>query len=211
MECEAKGGLEGKSRAEIRSRMKELRRELTKEAVEQKSRRIAVQVSDLPELKKARMVYLYLSYGREIDTLWLAGRLLELGKRVAVPRVLGPGQMEFFEIHGLADCKPGAYGILEPSETMQKVAPEPEEKTVMLLPGLAFDYAGGRMGYGGGYYDRYLERYPEIYKIALAYEFSILEKLPTEEHDIPVDVLVTENRVLVCRQELPQHCDKAES
>ena len=153
-------GILREKREEIRRQMKEKRRALSREALDTISRNIAARLLALPQIEQAECIYLYLSYGKEIDTLELATALLKQGKRLAVPKVTGPGQMEFFEITGLADCEPGAYGILEPVEGLPVVVPEPEVQSIILMPGLAFDLSGARMGYGGGYYDRYLAKYP---------------------------------------------------
>ncbi len=199
-------------RGQLREQMKERRRALAPEEIVQKSAAIREKVLSMPELEQAELVCMYLSYGKEVDTRPLVAQLVAMGKRVAVPKVLGPGAMEFYCIQSLADCVPGAYGILEPKGGLTVVSPDVamlpdmtdtkaealqsrEAHPVMLLPGLAFDHNGARMGYGGGYYDRYLARYPQLIKIALAYEFSVLAKLPIEPHDIPVDYIITEEQI----------------
>ncbi len=199
-------------RGQLREQMKERRRALALEEIVQKSASVREAVLAMPEVEQTELVCMYLSYGREVDTRPLVAQFAAMGKRVAVPKVLGPGAMEFYYIQSLADCVPGAYGILEPKEGLTVVQPdfvltsdiadvtagvmqEKISRSVMLLPGLAFDQNGARMGYGGGYYDRYLTSYPQFTKIALAYEFSVFSKLPTEPHDIPVDYIITEEKI----------------
>ena len=96
---------------------------------------------------------------------------------------------------------PGAYGILEPEGgtvlcPREGISIGLSGRDVMLLPGLAFTEKGERLGYGGGYYDRYLKRYPGVFKAAPAYEFSVLSELPVEEHDERADVLLLPDRII---------------
>lgn len=179
----------------IRKQMKQCRRALSEEECREAGRKTAENLLQLPELRECRTVFAYLSRGGEVPTLELAVKLLETGRRVAVPKVTGDGRMEFFEIHSLAECSAGAYGILEP-ETEVILYPEAGAHPVILLPGLAFTARGERLGYGGGYYDRYLKRYPEVFRAALAYEFSLLPELPSEEHDERADILILPERVI---------------
>ena len=140
-------------------------------------------------------VYCYVSCKNEADTRWLLQRLWEKGVRTAVPRVKGE-QMEFFEITGFSDLEPGYFGIPEPREGCRKVCcPE----SVILVPGAAFSRDGKRLGRGGGFYDRFLEREPKHKKIAAAYEYQLMETLPSEAHDVPVDMVVTEKQCCICR------------
>lgn len=104
--------------------------------------------------------------------------------------------MEFFEITGFSDLKPGYFGILEPREGCRRVCcPE----SVILVPGAAFSRDGKRLGRGGGFYDRFLEREPKHKKIAAAYEYQMIGTLPSEVHDVPVDMVVTEKQCYICR------------
>lgn len=183
----------------IRKQMKEYRDALAPKEREEAGERIAGEFLRLPEVQRCQTVFAYLSCGAEVPTHALVSRLFEMGRRVAVPKVTGMGRMDFYEIHSLAECVPGTYGILEP-ETGTPLYPEPETPgrpgDVMILPGLAFTADGGRLGYGGGYYDRYLEKYPDIFLVAFAYGFSLLPELAAEWHDKKADVLLTPGQVI---------------
>ena len=147
----------------------------------------------LPELQRAECVYPFVSCGTEIDTLEIIRCLLAEGKqRVGVPRVTGE-QMEFIEIHSLDDLHPSTMNILEPLEGDIMEARE----GLMLMPGLAFDRLGNRVGYGAGYSDRYLERYDTdcLYKVGYAFDFQVIDTIEAEEHDRKVDCIVTDRNI----------------
>lgn len=153
------------------------------------------------KIRTARTVLLYASFGSEIDTWELAERLLEIGKVIAFPRCYLSGIMEFHcvsDIKALKNEKPGKYGISEPDRSLP--APEISDDTVCIIPGLAFTEKGGRLGYGGGYYDRFLSVYPFIPRIAVAYEDMITDSLPLHEHDKTVNIIVTEERTVLCNE-----------
>ena len=111
--------------------------------------------------------------------------------------------MEFCLIRSLADLCPGFLSIPEPEPWCEKAAP-PSEETLVILPGTAFDRDGGRTGYGGGYYDAYLEGKEKCRKAALAFHAQIAEKVPADSHDIRVDIIVTEEEIIRCTQDCPE-------
>lgn len=151
----------------------------------------------LPEVQRAGAVYCYLSYGSEIDTRTLLSELRSRGVRTACPRVSENGKdMEFFWIGGPEDCAAGFHGILEPGSGC---APAKEPEALLLLPGLAFTRNGERLGYGGGFYDRFLMREPEHQTAALAYPFQLLDALPAEAHDRRAAVVLTPGETICCR------------
>lgn len=137
-------------------------------------------------------VYPFVSCGTEIDTICLIRNLLEQRQalwRVAVPKVTGD-RMVFVEITELGNLKPGAMGILEPEKGRIVEA----GSGVMLLPGLAFDVTGNRVGYGAGFYDRYLEQYDgeQLIKAGYAFSFQLVDHIEAEEHDRMVDYVITD-------------------
>lgn len=151
------------------------------------------QLLSLPELHSAACVYPFVSCGTEIDTLEIIRYLLAEGKqRLGVPRVAGE-QMEFIEIYSLDNLRPGTMNILEPIEGGIMEARE----GIMLMPGLAFDRLGNRVGYGAGYYDKYLGQYDtgNLYKVAYAFDFQVMDMIEAEEHDQKVDCIVTERSI----------------
>ncbi len=198
----------------LRRKMKELRKTVSDR--KNKDSCMLSYLLQIPQVQEADTIYVYASYGTEAGTFDLIQTCLAMGKQVALPRVSGR-EMDFYQIGCLDDLQPGAYGIPEPAEDCLKMIPgrhaferggghckNDDEKEFscrecMILPGLAFDLSGHRLGYGGGYYDRYLEKYPfhRENRIALAYECQITEQVPSEPADIAVGMIVTEKGLIV--------------
>lgn len=174
-------------KAELRKIMRGRLKALSKEAREKLDQRLCERVLVLPETADAEWIYGYMALSWEPGTKKLLERLLETGKRVALPRVSG-ADMDFYEIRTLSDLKEGAWHILEPGEHCQKAACG---DAFMLVPGMAFTEGGDRLGKGGGYYDRFLMKEPEHRTAALSYEFQLVDELPSEKHDRKVDIIVT--------------------
>lgn len=155
------------------------------------------------EYVTADELYTYVSYGTEADTFGLITSALESGKKVYVPKILEKGVMEFYQIFDLGNLVPGKFGIFEPDLTAANSVPCPlsqAKNPIFVMPGVAFDRHGNRIGYGGGYYDRYLRGlgYQKVTKAALCYECQLTDTILTEEFDIPVDIIVTEMAVYEC-------------
>lgn len=132
-------------------------------------------------------IYLYLDIRNEAGTLPIIEELWKRGIRTAVPRVEGR-EITFYEIAGLEDVSTGCMGILEPvsgSKQAQAV------RSLVVVPGVAFDSFGGRMGYGGGFYDRFFQREPDHPKWGLAYDFQMVEAVPQEPWDRKMDLVIT--------------------
>ena len=144
--------------------------------------------------QKAELLLFYVSYRSEADTIQLLKEALESGHKVAVPKVVGT-DMVFYRITEFTQLVEGYKGILEPDRSRtEELTGDMPKHTILFVPGCAFDKSGGRMGYGGGFYDRFMEKYPDVLKVALAYEEQFAEEVPREAHDKPVDVIVTEER-----------------
>ena len=169
-------------RAEIRAK----KRALTPAQIEDASRRLAALLLDHPAYKAAKSVYGYLSYNQEVRTNEIILRALSDGKTVAVPKVYGE-EMRFLILTDLTQVAKGYSGIPEPVYD-QPVACDPS--ALVLMPGLAFDPQGHRIGYGGGFYDRFLAQEPGHPTVALCYGFQMQEHLETEEFDIPADLVL---------------------
>lgn len=149
--------------------------------------RVAALLADLPEFRQAKRIFCYASYGTELPTAPIAA----LGKPMAYPKVLDRESMRFYEGGVL---QPGYREIPEP-EGGREVLPAPTD--LMILPGLAFSSAGDRLGYGGGYYDRYLASLSEPpICCGVGYEFQLIEELPREPHDHRLELLVLPDRIL---------------
>ena len=147
----------------------------------------------LPELRGARTVLLFYSFGSEIPTKVLMRRLLERGMRVLLPYVT-EDSMEAAEVRPGDALEPTDYG---PKEPARRVAVDPAKVDLVVTPGLAFDPAGRRLGYGGGHYDRYLGRLgPHAVRVGIGFAAQLVDEVPDEPMDQPVDVLVTDEEVL---------------
>jgi 5-formyltetrahydrofolate cyclo-ligase len=162
----------------------------------ERSRMIAERVLGLPEIRRARTVMAFWSFGSEVETAWLVARLHAAGVRVVLPRIEGADVVAVAYEPGDAVEGTG-FGAMEPSEG---AAVEPEDVDAVIAPGVAFDRMGGRVGYGGGFYDRFLPRMrPGVPAIAIAFELQLVDEVPGGGFDRRVDVLVTEDEVIRCR------------
>lgn len=176
----------------IRKQMKQLRADMTRTERFEKSMQIFEQLITVPEFKRADRIYTYVSMDNEIDTIMLIDYSLSLEKRVFVPRVSGK-DMEFYEISDISELNPGYMGIYEPDINGKE--PDYSRTGFMCMPGLAFDRSYNRIGYGGGFYDRYLSVENKLYKAALAYEAQLLESIPAQDGDVRPDMIVTEESI----------------
>ena len=176
----------------IRKRMKQLRADMTRTERFEKSMQIFEQLITVPEFKRADRIYTYVSMDNEIDTIMLIDYSLSLEKRVFVPRVSGR-DMEFYEISDISELSPGYMGIYEPDINGKEQ--DYSRTGFMCMPGLAFDKSYNRIGYGGGFYDRYLSVENKLYKAALAYETQLLESIPAQDGDVRPDMIVTEESI----------------
>lgn len=161
-----------------------------------KSHEVAQCVLMLPEYSQAKVIMVYLPIRNEIDTQAIIRTAWQQGKKVVVPICqTSDKSLVLSELWSMEELSPGTMQIPEPKDMLVRPV-SPDVVDLVLLPGVAFDVAGRRLGYGGGYFDRFLTRLrPDSLKIALAYEFQVLQFLPAEEHDMPVDIIVTEESV----------------
>jgi 5-formyltetrahydrofolate cyclo-ligase len=162
------------------------------------SARICARAAALPELARARTVMLFASFRSEVDTGPLIDECRARGIVLALPRVAGPRLLEAVLVSDPAvDLTPGTWGIPEPRAGCALA--DPRSIDVVFLPGAAFSPAGARCGYGGGFYDTFLPRLvAETPRVALAFEAQVLDNVPCEAHDLTVDAIVTEERVIRC-------------
>ena len=171
---------------ELRRSIRERKRAMTEVEIVSRSEKLGVLFAQSEAYKAAKTIYGYLPYNQEVRTVPMLEQALRDGKRVAVPKVYGD-EMKFLYLDDLTKVSKGYAEIPEP------IADEPvaDDKTALvLMPGLAFDPAGHRIGYGGGFYDKFLAAEPNHPTLALCYEFQMLPELHTEEHDIPVDTVL---------------------
>ncbi len=185
------------TKKEIRKRILARRGELPKEVWESATSDITRKVTEEAAFKEAQTLYCYVDYRGEVGTRKLMQEAWVRGKTVAVPKVEGK-TMQFYQIDNLRELKPGAYGILEPEGVRERLkVPDAAKKEVLIMPGSAFDTDGGRIGYGGGFYDRYMEMYPFLTAIAVAFDIQIVDHIPVEETDRKPDILITETRSII--------------
>ncbi len=166
-------------RAEIHAK----KRAMTAQEIEEKSAALAKAFYETAEYKNAKTIYGYLPYNQEVRTTQMLAHALADGKQVAVPKVYGD-EMKFILLSDLGQVAKGYAGIPEPIAD-GPVAADPT--ALVLMPGLAFDPEGHRLGYGGGFYDKFLAAEPDHPTLALCYDFQMLPHLDTESYDIPVD------------------------
>jgi 5-formyltetrahydrofolate cyclo-ligase len=182
----------------LRRRIAAARDALAPAEIEAKSRAIVERLFALEAFERAATVALFVSFRSEVRTEPLIAQALEAGKGVCVPRVCPGRRLQFRLVSDLErDLEPGRWGIREPCERTCEVAPERVEAIV--VPGVAFDTRGYRIGYGGGYYDAALRRFKRAQRIGLAFECQIVERVPEAPHDLPVQWIVTESRIIECR------------
>lgn len=159
--------------------------------------RIRRRLFDTEFYRTVSSVYCYISVRDEVDTWKIIEASLQSGKRVALPKVIGKRKMDFFFINAPGDLVPGAWSIPEPGPSCAR-APQPGEGALVIMPGVAFDRWGRRIGYGGGYYDAYLSENRLCKKAALAFSLQCVEELPEEEHDVRPEYIITEKELIIC-------------
>lgn len=187
------------TKALIRRQILELRDGMDAEERERKSSLIAGRVMDHPAFKEADCILCYASYKSEADTFSLMGHALAMGKKVYCPKVHGK-EMEFYRIFSMEDLKKGYKGIREPrgeGERLFMPGMAAEEKCLMVMPGSVFDRDRNRIGYGGGYYDRYLAGHAGIATVAVCFDMQVLEKVPSDVYDRKPDMVLTERGIYI--------------
>ena len=171
---------------ELRRSIREQKRAMTEEEIVSRSEKLAQLFYANDAYKNAKTIYGYMPYNQEVRTVPMLEQALKDGKRVAVPKCYGD-EMKFIYLDDLAKVEKGYANIPEPIAD----GPVADDTTALvLMPGLAFDPQGHRIGYGGGFYDKFLAAEPNHPTLALCYEFQMLPSLETEEHDIPVDYVL---------------------
>ena len=171
------------NKTELRKAIREKKRAMTEEQIREKSEALGRLFAASEEYRAARSIYGYLPYNQEVRTVPMLEQALRDGKRVAVPKCYGD-EMRFIWMDDLSKVEKGYANIPEP------IADGPvadDETALVLMPGMAFDPQGHRIGYGGGFYDKFLAREGNHPTLALCYDFQVLDHLETEEFDIPVD------------------------
>ena len=194
-----------KKKKELRKKVQELRDAIDPEQRKILSARVADNLWSVPEFAAAKSILFFISFRSEVDTVPMIRRALNEDKITCVPCTNdGSKAMVASRILDLeADLELGNYDILEPRDECLRPVPA-GDIDVVLMPGVAFDITGGRLGYGGGYYDRFLEKCsPSCALIAVAFEIQIVEHVPCADHDVHIHKVVTESRVIDCPAACP--------
>lgn len=179
----------GVQKEEIRERVSKRRLLLSTEEAGKKSSLIVDRLKSL-SLEDFDSFLFYYPVKNEVSLLELAQDFLRIGKVVAFPKVVGK-EIVPVRVDSLSRLLPGKFSIPEPPLSPDAVL---KEVSVIFVPGLAFDLECYRLGYGGGYYDRFLPKFQSALKVGVCYDFQLLDRLPREPFDVPVDIVVTENR-----------------
>ncbi|HLC64671.1 MAG TPA: 5-formyltetrahydrofolate cyclo-ligase [Candidatus Nanoarchaeia archaeon] len=179
----------------LRDRLRKERGALSPKWILSQSKKIEKKL--VSECEKKNAIMLYASFDGEVDTHEIIKELLKRKKIVLLPKVGKKGIMPV-NVKRFNELKPRRYGILEPIGTRAHPA---NKIDCIVVPGICFDENGHRIGFGAGFYDRFLSNV-KCKKIGLAFDFQIVKKIPPHPHDIPVDVIITENRVIYCNRKV---------
>lgn len=180
------------SKKDIRKRVLIERNLISKEEWTKKSHRIYEKAIVHPFFLNAEEIYCYIDFRNEVGTRKIVEAAWNLGKKVAVPKIMG-NSMEFFYIQNWDELSSGNWGIMEPTTDNAACG----DKVLVIIPGAVFDKGKNRIGYGKGYYDHYLEDHQNYQTMALAFELQMLENIPADAHDICPQIIVTEENIYV--------------
>lgn len=191
------------NKKQLRKEILAQRDALTEKERREKSKRIGACILEMDVFEKSNKLLLYASMRSEVETDEIYHDAKKAGKKIYYPRVLGD-KMEFYRVEDICACEKSVFGVREPQmESNEMFIPDDDDVILVLMPGVAFDQEGNRIGYGGGYYDKYLQwlqdsvKSENICKVALAYECQMMgeEKIEREVHDVRPDYIVTEANV----------------
>ena len=178
----------------IRKRIKKIRNLLKPLVLRYKSRIIMKKLFSLPGFRKAKKVMFYVSFNNEVNTYSMIKRALKIGKQVYVPitdfknRKLSISRIRVFP----DDLERSKYGILEPKKGKREIF-KGNKIDIIIVPGVGFDCEGNRLGYGGGFYDRLLQRVKTV-KVGIAFDFQVLRSIPINKNDQKLDIIITEKK-----------------
>jgi len=182
---------------DIRKNIKLIREKLSKSFINENSKTIAAKLFSQTAVKDASVILTYYSAKNEVNTHEIIEKLIIMNKKVALP-ISKPDRTDlivsFFS--SISELKPGRFGIMEPDPNKLCIV-QPEQIDIILVPGIAFDRMGNRIGYGKGYYDRFLSTFTHAQlKIGLCFDFQLYDELPCDYFDVPVDCIITESLII---------------
>lgn len=182
----------------LRKELIKLRKNLSQKEVIEKSNEIKKRLFEINEFKQAATILFYVSYNNEVFTHDMIKECISNGKKVIVPISDKENRrLTLSELNSWNDLELGSYNILEPKKDKIKEI-SINEVDLIIVPGVGFDEQGQRIGHGKGYYDNLLKNSVKSNHIGLAFEFQILKKIPIESHDLPVHIIITEERLIYC-------------
>ena len=176
---------------DLRRSLLSKRRVLSSSEVMEKSNLICSSLQSLSEFKSAKSILFYHPIDNEVSLILLVKFCLSWGKKILFPRVV-EDSIEMCSVSNLSELESGKFGVLEPKGGSESSV------DLIFVPGIGFDSKGGRIGYGKGYYDRFLNN-REVLKVGVGYDFQVVENCYSEEHDVALDMIVTESKVLKCK------------
>lgn len=179
-----------KLKRELRRKIKEDIKNLDKNYCMAADRKIQEKILESPEYRNAKYIFCFVGTSDEINTMPIIEHALQSGKFVAVPKCLEYGIMESYLIESLESLQLGSYGIMEPDINVTEQI-EPGRIDLAIIPCLSANYKGQRIGYGGGFYDRYLNR-TDAYRMVLCRKRIMRDDIPVESHDLLMDEVVSE-------------------
>ena len=176
------------NKREIRERLRALRRGLSSREKEDAARAVFERIAEYEAYKRARVVMAYIAVRGELSLAPVIADILAGGKTLLLPRCEAPGIMTARIVRAVEDLTPGVFGLLEPK--MECRIADPAQIGLILVPGVAFDREGHRIGQGGGYYDRFLGK-SGAHRAGVCHDFALLESVPFEAHDLLMDDVIT--------------------
>lgn len=189
-------------KSQLRSRMSAKRDSIAKEDRLTKSIAIKDKLLELDCIRASKCILLYASYNSEVSTFAVMDECRKLGKHVAFPKctlVDGVPNLEFYEVAKFSQLSAGYKGILEPDTNKYNLKKVTGDIEAIVIPGICFDKSGNRMGYGKGFYDRFLSGRRVKAKVGIAFSEQIVENVPTEKYDLPMNIIVTDTEIIECR------------
>jgi 5-formyltetrahydrofolate cyclo-ligase len=184
----------------IRFNIKKIRNTLTEREIKNRSNKIKNTIYNMTEFKIASTILFYVSYGSEVYTHDMIKECILSEKKVVVPKtILENEKLTLSELLDWNHLELGAYNILEPKDEYLKEI-QINSIDLFLIPGVVFDLSGNRIGHGKGYYDKLLKKEHSVSYFGLAFEDQIVDKIPIESHDVMMDKIVTDKRVIDCKK-----------
>lgn len=176
----------------LRTKMREKRKTLSRVLYAEKSEAVRTRLEQLPLFKEANRMLIYVSNGEEVDTHALIQNALKQGRKVFVPKIQ-EGGMVLCPLQDWTILKPGKFGILEPCLPLRWA--KPQHMDLIIVPGVVFDPRGHRIGYGKGFYDKLLKE-TKGKKVGLAFHEQVIEAVPSEAHDVALDLIITDQTLI---------------